>query len=238
MNFRVFRNEDDLAEASADVVIRKAESSERLVVSLSGGSTPERLYTLLGQGQARDRLAGRNVVWVMGDERCVPPDHEQSNQRMVRRTLFRDGISPEHRFLPFRPELEDPDLIARQFEEDWRAVSLDRLDLALLGIGEDGHTASLFPGTDLLEATDRVAAAVWVEKLGMWRVTMTLPMFRAAAEKLVLAAGEEKRDIIRRINLGESFPIVLTGATGDEAWWMVDDAAYPEELRMGEGTQR
>ncbi|HVT03515.1 MAG TPA: 6-phosphogluconolactonase [Thermoanaerobaculia bacterium] len=226
MNYRVFNSVGELAEGLADTVVQKVEQGAR-TVALSGGSTPRSLYNLLGSGERRDRLAQREVIWVTGDERCVPPDDDQSNAKMIRASLFAQGMSPKHQFLRFESELKDPATIARDFEEKWKKLSIDALDVTILGMGEDGHTASLFPGTDVISVTDRIAKEVWVEKMKSWRVTLTFPILQAARSRYVMAAGANKQDMLQRIQNGEEFPVARAMVPGPESWWFVDRPAYP-----------
>lgn len=229
MNFRVFDSVDDVVSGVVSAVVSLAESRDRAVISLSGGSTPEVVYQNLGVGEALERLSKRKVVWVMGDERCVPPDDAISNSRMVSRTLFADGLPEEHEFLRFRTELEDPAKIASDFEDRWRALNIGALDLVLLGVGEDGHTASLFPGTDVLAVEDRIAKEVWVEKMKSWRVTLTMPVLRAAQMRVVIANGAKKKPILEELRGGVHYPVADAMRGGENAWWFVDRAAYPGE---------
>lgn len=212
MNLRVFDDLESLSRAAA----RAIRQSGARTIALTGGSTPKRLYELLGES-----LPGE-VTWVLVDERYVPLSDPQSNAAMIERTLFRQGL-PE-RWLRFKTELGDPAATARAFEEEWKALGLGELDLVLLGCGDDGHTASLFPGTPVLEMVDRVACEVFVPRLAQWRVTLTLPVIRNARMRMVLAAGESKAPILREVREGADRPITL--ATRDvETWWMVDRAA-------------
>jgi len=227
MNFRIFDSINELVEAAAATLLAEAEKTDTLVVALSGGTTPKSLYELMGRAPLRDRLGRRKITWVTGDERCVPPDHAQSNSRMIHESLFREGISEGHRFVRFRTELTDPVAIEEQFNAEWAEQASGQIDLAILGMGEDGHTASLFPDTAVLEVEDRASAAVWVPRLESWRVTLTIPQLRDARSKWVLAAGEGKRPMIERIRRGEDFPITRVAENGSESWWFVDRAAYP-----------
>src|SRR5439155_15416234 len=192
---------DDLIRAAAQTIVQRGGS----LIALSGGSTPQPLYELLGS-QHRDQLAKRSITWVVVDERYVPLDDPQSNAAMIARTLFRDGIPSGHRFLPFETGLNDPGATARVFESEWRRLGIDKLDLVLLGVGDDGHTASLFPGTPVLEVRDRIAAEVFVPRLNQWRVTITLPVIREATLRMVLAAGASKRPIIEDVKRGVEHP--------------------------------
>jgi len=227
MNFRVFDSMDSVISAAASGLVAEAEKKGRMVIALSGGTTPKTLYSLLGEGALRERLAKRKVVWVTGDERCVPPDDPQSNSRMINESLFRHGVSPGHTFLRFRTELSEPPAIAQRFVAEWNEMGLKGLDLTILGMGEDGHTASIFPGTTAVDVTDRIATEVWVPRLSMWRVTLTIPVLREAAVKWVLAGGAGKREMLGKIRDGERFPIALVTEEGPESWWFVDKAANP-----------
>jgi 6-phosphogluconolactonase len=174
----------------------------------------------------REALGRTAITWVVGDERCVPPDHEESNSRMITETLFRDGMSIGHSFLRFRTEIGDAAAVAGELEAQWRGQGIEGIDVALLGLGEDGHTASLFPDTPILEIDRGIAAPVFVPRLGVWRVSLTLPTLRATKSKLVLASGESKREILDRCRNGERFPITRVMEGEGEAWWLVDQKAY------------
>ena len=225
MNLRIFDCVDDLVRGAASTILQRVKGKDRAAIALSGGSTPKPLYELLGGAPYRDELAKTRVVWVVVDERYVPLDDPQSNAAMMQRTLFRDGIAPGHEFLRFRTELNDPAASARQFESDWKNLGLDTLDIVLLGVGDDGHTASLFPGTPVLDVTDRIAAEVYVPRMKQWRVTITMPVIRAAALRMILAAGEGKRPILDDVRRGVDHPIVRATGGELESWWFVDRAA-------------
>ena len=169
------------------------------------------------------------MIWVVVDERYVPLDHPESNAGMIEKTLFANDMAPSHRFLRFRTELNNPAVTARDFEDQWRTLGLTQLDLILLGIGDDGHTASLFPGTPVLEVEDRIAAEVFVPRLDGWRVTITKPVIRAAKVRMVLAAGESKRPILEQVRAGADYPIAQVTRDAGETWWLVDRAAAPGE---------
>ena len=214
MNLRIFDDPESLARA-AERTIR--QSGAKTIV-LTGGSTPKRLYELLGQDLPGD------VTWILLDERYVPLTDPQSNAAMIERTLFAQGI-PE-RWLRFKTELNDPAETARVFEADWTRLGISAIDLVLLGCGDDGHTASLFPGTPAMEVSDRIAVENWVPRLNQWRVTLTFPVIRSAKLRLVLATGESKAPIIAAVRSGADYPI--TRATKDvETWWLTDRAAAP-----------
>ncbi|HSP13455.1 MAG TPA: 6-phosphogluconolactonase [Thermoanaerobaculia bacterium] len=225
MNLRIFDSTDDLIRGAAATILQRVSGKDRATVALSGGSTPKPLYELLGASPYREELAKTHVIWVVVDERYVPLEDPQSNAAMIQRTLFRDGMSPGHEFLRFRTELNDPAKTARQFESDWKGLAIDKLDVILLGVGDDGHTASLFPGTPVLDVNDRIAAEVFVPRLNQWRVTLTLPVIREAGLRMILAAGESKRKILDDVRRGVDHPVVRATGGAIESWWFVDQPA-------------
>lgn len=223
MNLRVFDTIDDLNTAAARAVVQRARPGA--AIALSGGRTPEKLFAMMGKPPWRDELARTPITWVVVDERYVPIEHPDSNAGMIRRTLFADGIPPGHRFLRFKTELDDPEATAAAFEAEWRELGIEQLDVVQLGVGDDGHTASLFPGTAVLDVEDRIAAAVFVPRLDAWRVTLTKPVLRAAKLRLVLAPGASKAQVIRDVREGVAHPIAAVTAGDLETWWLVDRAA-------------
>jgi len=219
MNLRIFDTVPDLIAGAARTIVERA--GDGAAIALSGGSTPKPLYELLGRN---GELHEKRICWVVVDERYVPISDPQSNAGMIERTLFANGIPPRHHFLPFRTELADPAATAAQFELDWRDLGISDLDIVILGMGDDGHTASLFPGTTALEVDDCIATEVFVPKLDMWRVTITKPVIRGAKLRIVLAAGESKREMLQQIRDGADYPIAQV-TRGLETWWFVDRAA-------------
>jgi len=219
MNLRIFDNVDEMIRGAARTIVERADDGTS--IALSGGSTPKPLYELLGRN---DELLQKRITWVVVDERYVPQSDPQSNAAMIERTLFANGKPPNHRLLRFKTEMNDPAATAREFEREWRDLGLNDLDIVILGMGDDGHTASLFPGTTALSVEDRIATEVWVEKVKMWRVTITKPVIRAAKLRMVLAAGESKREMLKEIRDGADYPIAQA-TNGLETWWFVDKAA-------------
>jgi 6-phosphogluconolactonase len=226
MNLRIFDSTADLLTAAARTLVQRVEAGAR-TIALSGGSTPKPLYAMLGASPMREQLADLPITWIVVDERYVPIDHPESNAGMMRQTLFANGISPTHRFLRFDTELNDPAATAVAFENEWRILGITQLDLVLLGIGDDGHTASLFPGTPVLDVEDRIAAEVFVPRLDVWRVTITKPVIRTATLRLVLANGAKKKPILEGVRDGADYPIAQVTA-GTETWWLIDRDAAPE----------
>lgn len=239
LNLRVFDTRDDLFDTAASAVVETVQRGSRAVIALSGGSTPRGLYTLLGSAELREKMEGKEVLWVTGDERCVPPDHPDSNGAMIEASLFAAGLLPGHQFLRFQTEIGEPPEIARKFEEEWRRLGVEGIDLAILGVGDDGHTASLFPGTEVLSLEGRIASEVFVPRMDSWRVTLTAPVLRESASKIVLATGPSKRPVIEALQRGERFPISEVIEDGGPSWWLIDHDAYPgtADAKEKEGTE-
>ncbi len=228
----VYADKQELAEAAARAfVARSAEAIEergRFTVALAGGSTPKAAYALLARDYAEE-VDWSNVHVFFGDERSVPPDHEDSNYRMAREALLDHvPVGGVHRM---RGELP-PDEAAASYEDELRgffgAEGLPRFDLILLGIGGDGHTASLFPETSALEVADRWVVANPVLKLDTTRITLTAPVLNAARAVNFLVAGEDKAEALKEILEGDAdprrYPAKLVRPPGGPAW-MLDRAA-------------
>jgi len=202
-----YKDADTIAEAAAkrflDSAQRAVNSTGRFIVVLAGGSTPRRLYSLLTESPYRERVPWSKTLFVFGDERCVPPDDEASNYRMARGTLFEPLEIPEHHVFRMKGE-QPPGEAAQRYEVRLSDVFLGErkrhFDLVLLGIGTDGHTASLFPGTQALDEKARWVVANHVPQLDAWRLTLTFPALNSARRVIFLAAGETKAQVI-----GEAF---------------------------------
>ncbi len=185
--------------------------NNRFTVALAGGSTPERLYRLLASDAYRDQVPWASVYFFFGDERCVPPDDAESNYRMARNALLAAvPIIPEQ---VFRMEGErDPQSAAMTYDATLGDVfgltpgRVPQFDLILLGMGPDGHTASLFPHTEGLKVIDRLAIANFVPKFDTWRLTLTYPVLDAAAHVLFLVGGAEKADAVQQVIEGPFNP--------------------------------
>ena len=184
--------------AAAIAVAQSARGTAH--VSLAGGNTPRRTYELLAR-----LLADReHVDWWFGDERCVPPDDPSSNYRLVAESLLAVAHIPTDRVHRVHGE-DPPQVAAAAYGEELEQIvppnenGLPVLDVALLGLGEDGHTASLFPGDPALEVTGALAIAVVAVKPPPNRITLTLPVLRAAREVIILATGAGKRDAVARV---------------------------------------
>ena len=209
-DFNVLATQDDVAREAAGMVVSALNSGARTLV-LAGGTTPERCYELLGPN---DVEWGRVTV-LFGDERCVPPDHPDSNYRVARATLL-DRVSPAtvHRMAG---EL-GPDEGAAAY--DPIVAALAPLDLVLLGVGEDGHTASLFPGHPGLQAKGWAVGIRNSPKPPPDRVSLTLPALQGARKVIVLATGAGKADAVAKARRGEVPSGMIAGAL-----WLIDRAA-------------
>jgi 6-phosphogluconolactonase len=173
----------------------------RFRLALAGGSTPRALYAELAR--APDLDWARTELF-FGDERCVPPDDPQSNFRMARETLFAPAGVPPENVRRLRGEEPDRDRAARDYEDALGGVDGPPLDLVLLGMGADGHTASLFPGTTALDEGRRLCVAVEVPQLASakWRLTLTYPALLGARDVLFLVAGADKAETLRDVVMG------------------------------------
>jgi len=216
-----------LAEAAAAALAARGE----VALALAGGNTPRALHAVLARPPFLRRVPWARARVLFGDERCVPPDHPQSNYRMARETLLDHVPVPATQVERIRGE-DPPEEAARAYEGALRAAvgaapgDLPRLDLALLGLGADGHTASLFPGAAALEERARLAAAVTdVHPPGPHRVTLTLPALAAARSLLFLVSGEDKAEALAAALAGGDGPAARVMAAHGAAVVIADRAA-------------
>ena len=180
--------------------VEAVRSRGRFVVVLSGGSTPQAMHRVLTSSPWQSEIPWSRSVVLFGDERCVPPDHEDSNFHMASETLLDHVGIPKNRIHRIEGELDDPAEAARRYErvlhELYRPEEPSCFDLVMLGIGEDGHTASLFPETKALNENRRLVVANRVPALDSWRITLTFPALCAAGQVLFLATGEMKARVV------------------------------------------
>ena len=204
----------------------------RFSVALAGGNTPRTVYELLA-AESKTGLRWEKVHIFFGDERSVPPDHPDSNFRMANETLLSQVPIPPANIHRVRAEL-DPEAAAKDYEEQLRAGfglkngELPRFELVLLGLGDDGHTASLFPGTAALNETARLAVENWVQSLKTFRITLTYPVLNHAAEVLFLVSGSGKADILKQV-LADSgsaqYPAQRIRPENGRLLWLLDQDA-------------
>jgi 6-phosphogluconolactonase len=229
---QVFELVDGLQEAAArhaTEVLEATTTGQDVRIALSGGSTPKRFHELLAESEGID-WSRVHVYW--GDERTVPPTDAESNYRMARETLLDLVEIPESQIHRMRGEL-DPGEAAKEYERTLRETfgvappDVPRFDLNILGVGGDGHTASLFPGTSALDERERWVVANHVPQQGTWRITLTYPVLNAAKLTLVLVSGEGKADAIGRIfdpNAADKPPAAFVQPEG-QMIWLLDEAA-------------
>jgi 6-phosphogluconolactonase len=199
----------------------------RFTVALSGGSTPRRLFELLASDPFRSQVPWARVEVFWGDERCVPPDHPDSNYRMAREALLDHVDLPPQNVHRVRGEWT-PDRSADHYQSELERVLGPDLgfDLILLGMGSDGHTASLFPGSPTLEEGEEAVVAVYAAHLDSWRVTLTLPVLNRAHHVLFLVSGASKAGALARIRAGEPLPAGRVCPSRGTLTWLIDrDAA-------------
>ena len=235
-NVQVFDDPELVAREAAGLFVRisiEAVSTRGVFsVALSGGSTPRRIYELLASDDYRTQVSWPNVHIFFGDERTVPPDHADSNYRMANEALLSQVPVPlknVHRM----NGVGDAAASASEYESELRAFFGDqtwpRLDLVMLGMGDDGHTASLFPGSAALEEQSRWVVANWVEKFQTWRITLSAPAINAARHVLFLVTGAGKAERLREVLKGEReparLPSQLIQPSDGTLSWLVDRAA-------------
>ena len=233
MSVHVYGSLEELSAAAAHKFAAKAgeaiEERGRFAVVLAGGSTPKAMYGVLARDYA-DRIDWSRVHVFFSDERTVPPDHEDSNYKMASEVLLDHvPVGSVHRI---RGELL-PDEAAKAYEEElrtfFRTEDVPRFDLILLGVGRDGHTASLFPETSALEVHDRWVVANPVLKLDTIRITLTVPVINAARAVIFLVAGEDKAEALGKILEGDAdpraYPATLIQPPGGPQWLLDQSAA-------------
>ena len=229
---RVYKDADELALAAARLFVEL--SSEKIgekgtfTVVLAGGRTPEKLYGLLASSGFKEKVDWANVHFFWGDERCVPPDDPESNYGMAVRTLLKMVPVPPGNIHRIQGEL-DPAVAAALYEKEITehfGGAVPVFDLVLLGLGEDGHTLSLFPGTGALEETKRLVVENYVGSLGSWRVTMTLGLVNRASNLAFVVSGEAKGEALKEALDDKVNPAGLVRPVSGRLLWLVDrDAA-------------
>jgi 6-phosphogluconolactonase len=235
-NLHVFPDNPSFVDGSADFIADIAASAiaerGRFTIALSGGGTPKPVYARLATADYRERIAWEKVHIFFGDERCVPPDDARSNYRMVREAWFDHSKISAENIHRIRGE-DDPALEALRYEQEiarlYRAAGFPAFDLILLGMGDNGHTASLFPGTAALRETARWVVAQYVEVMTTWRVTFTARLINAARYVAFLAEGAGKAQMLWNVLEGlyqpDVWPSQLIQPVNGELHWLVDAAA-------------
>ncbi len=238
---QVYPNADALARAAGVQLLRLARESiaQRGVftLALSGGSTPKKLYALLANDPEFTDFPWADTQLFFGDERHVPPTHPDSNFLMTQNSLMTSGRVSESHLHRIQAELTDAAEAAAKYEVELRAFfpaekcldGFPRFDAVLLGMGPDGHTASLFPGSKGLDETKRWVIANWVEKFKTDRITFTFPVLDAARNVLLLVAGADKTDVLHEIFVTKrgqpAYPVQRVMPVEGIKAWLLDEAA-------------
>jgi 6-phosphogluconolactonase len=228
------------AQAAAERVIASiGGNSGRVAICLSGGSSPKQLFELLATDAYRSRIPWGRVHWFIGDERFVPADDSRNNMRMARRA-FLDKCAPPANVHPIATDTASPAEAARRYESELKsfygASELDParplFDFVMLGVGPDGHTASLFPGYPAVEETRRWVTEVPEANVEPFvpRISLTLPALASCREMMFEASGSGKRAILTRVFAGENLP-ANRARSQSETVWLLDKAALPENFR-------
>jgi len=216
---------DDAAGFILDQAHRALRERNEFRIALSGGNTPVPVYTRLA-------AIALDLPWELtritfGDERCVPPDDRESNFRMARETLLAPAAVPEKSIMRMRGEI-DPQIAAQEYQDDLDLLAAQcgeptyQHDLILLGLGDDGHTASLFPGTVALEETIRCVVANFVPKLNAWRLTFTFPLINRARHICFLVGARKNAGLIQRVLKGDpQFPVSRVNPSTGNVTWMI-----------------
>ncbi len=232
---RILGNSADLFRAAAvefsELANEAVQARGRFCVALSGGSTPKGLYALLATGVFP--VPWEKVCFFWGDERHVPPDDPESNYRMVNEAMLSKVPVLPGKVFRILGEEKDAQVAAKKYEETLinffalKAGDLPRFDLILLGMGPDGHTASLFPGNSALQEKHRLVVANWVEQFHTHRITLTLPVLNNAAAVAFLVSGQEKAGILHQVLEGPTgqFPSQLIRPADGKLIWLLDQAA-------------
>ena len=235
---RILTTPQELFSAAAEEVVRAANEAVkqrgRFTIALAGGSTPKGLYNLLATN-ARTALHWDRMFFFFGDERHVPPNDPDSNYRMADESMLSKIPVAAANIFRIPAENPDADAVAKAYEETLKKFftlqpgQFPQFDLILLGMGPDGHTASLFPGTAALQEKKRLVVANWVEKMKTHRITLTFPILNAARCVAFLVSGTDKATVLRAVLeedvAPEQYPSKLVRPSDGELIWLLDRAA-------------
>lgn len=223
------------AEKFVETAARAIEKQNYFSIVLAGGSTPKSLYRLLSRNEFNNQIDWTKVFFFFGDERNVLPDDEESNYQMANENLFKPLQIADEQIFRWQTELKDAEEIAGDYETSAKVFfalsenELPRFDLILLGMGADGHTASLFPYSEALHETDKLAAANWVENLQTTRLTLTFPVINNASNIMFLVSGTEKAEALREVLQGDyqpdQFPAQKVKLNNGNLLWLIDSDA-------------
>jgi 6-phosphogluconolactonase len=238
VHINVYDDLDAVAHAAADLLVQLQAADrpqEHFNIALSGGSTPRALHRVLVASPYREQVDWESMQYFWGDERFVPPDDPDSNYRMARETLLTEAPVTSDQVHRVPTERGDPAMVAELYEADIRRDmnilpgQFPRFDLILLGMGPDGHCASLFPHTEALHVRDRLVTANFVPKLNANRITLTAPAINNSAAVAFLVAGADKADALAAVLEGphnpETYPSQLIAPEHGALHWLIDRAA-------------
>lgn len=231
----VFPTGDEVAKALAEFFVKHAadaiEAHGRFVVALSGGTTPKATYGLFTQPPYRDAIDWNAIEFFFGDERCVPPDDDESNYKMARDTFLRPMNIPDEHVHRMRGE-DDPQQAALAYRRELAETLGDDpfFDLVMLGMGPDGHTASLFPGQDPLTEDQQRVRAVYASSRNQWRLTLTPSVLNATRALAFAVTGAEKHAALTAVREGPQnptqYPAQIIAPPNESTFvWLVDEAA-------------
>ncbi|HET7214528.1 MAG TPA: 6-phosphogluconolactonase [Terriglobia bacterium] len=250
-NFRIFSELEGMSRAAAvrftELARERAQQGKVFTAALSGGSTPRTFLEILANPEFSQRIQWESVHLFQVDERCVPPDHLQSNYRMIHGTLLRPVPSAADNFHRMKAESADRDAAGAEYEAEIRNVfappegQMPSFDLIFLGLGSDGHTASLFPASRALDESSKWVCPNFVEKLQVHRLTLTYPVLNAANEVVFLVSGAGKAEILQQVLEGprdsKLFPAQgIQPAAGPLNWYL--DRAAAQLLRKGRANRK
>jgi 6-phosphogluconolactonase len=229
----IWPDAQSLAVAAAHFIVAESNKAVKakgyFTIALSGGKTPELLYNLLAQSPFKKNIPRENIIIIFGDERFVPATDNESNYKMTNESLLKKVSIPEKNILKVKTEKINPSAAAADYEKRIKKYvsAKNPFDLILLGIGEEGHTASLFPGSALLKEKKRLVKEVFVKEKNMYRISLTLPCINRAKNVLFLVAGENKREILKKIFSGKYplLPAAMVKPAGNLIWMMDEVAA-------------
>ena len=244
----IVENGDAVSRTAAEMMVSLAletlKTKDFFAVALSGGSTPKNMFSMLANNKIlRNRIPWDRVHFFWGDERHVPPDHTDSNYRMTKETMLSRVPVPSENVHRIRAENSDAGKVAEEYEQELRDFfklergQLPGFDCVFLGMGPDGHTASLFPGTRALQERERLVVSNWIDIFQSYRITITSSVLNNADMVIFLISGEDKAERLRTVLEGKKqtdlYPSQLIEPTHGKLLWLVDQAAAGQLSQKG-----
>lgn len=231
----IFNNKEEITTHAANIFVAAAQNAiqerGRFVVALTGGSSPVALYQLLATDQYKVKIDWDSVFVFWGDERWVPLDDERSNAKMAHDNLLSHIGIPKSKLFPMYKDRVSPEDYASEYEESIKSITGEegQFDLILLGMGDDGHTASLFPGQAVLQENNKWVVAYYLESQSMFRITLTAPLINRAKQVVLLTFGKNKAHALNEVLYGahdpEKYPTQLIKPSDGELLFLTDQAA-------------